>query len=371
MKWTIKFLIILFVVSGGMMHPLKSQISMYRYARDLTALGGGSFQFWKAADNKISQFSFPVNFVYPVSSRLRLDMMTSPALSSLQTNSSYGLNGLTDTRLRGSYLLNDNALVTFGVNLPTGKSALKTEEVAVSSTLALHALDFRVPNYGQGTDFQLGVATAFPVGNMVLGAGAGYLLKGGYQPYSNFDMSYQPGNELNFTAGLNIPLGERRKMLFDMIYTLYGVDKINGTKSFQSGNKLVLQALTYQTSAAWHWQLLVRDRLKSKNKIGEVNLVDERRNSNGNELEISFTAIRKPQQPMRWKGIVKTRLYSNNGYGWGGATVFGLGGGFDRQLSDALALNFQTVYYMGKLNTGSDSVSLMGLEIGALLRYTF
>ena len=45
------------------------------------------------------------------------------------------------------------------------------------------------------------MSAAHEFGNVVLGAGVSYLLKGGYRPFSDFDETYDPGDEVLLTVG--------------------------------------------------------------------------------------------------------------------------------------------------------------------------
>ena len=120
----------------------------------------------------------------------------------------------------GHYFFSDRYLITFGMNLPTGKSALESEEYSVASVLALPAFNFRVPSLGQGLDIHLGLSTARELGDFIFGAGMSYLMKGGFKAFKEYDEDYNPGDELTITAGIDRELGSEARLTGDLQYTL-------------------------------------------------------------------------------------------------------------------------------------------------------
>ena len=128
---------ILLLVFAGILH---GQDQPVRLQSERIGGAGISLEYWKASDDQIVSFSLPLTFLYPHSDKILLYATTAPAFNSLKTGTSYSLNGLSDLKLGGhALILNDSYLITFGLNLPTGKSGMSTNEYPVASALTMPA----------------------------------------------------------------------------------------------------------------------------------------------------------------------------------------------------------------------------------------
>ncbi|MFQ6115103.1 MAG: hypothetical protein ACE5NG_13650 [bacterium] len=374
MKYRLLFLPMIFMFT--IQSLLFCQINVPRLQREMTTLAGFSFETWKAKEDKVSQFALPVTFIYPVNSKIRVDLTTSPAFTTLNTGQKNTLNGLSDTRIRSHYLTgNDKFLLTFGLNLPTGKNSLTTEEFNVSNVLSIHSFNFRVPNMGQGLDLNVGLATAAEVGGFVVGGGISYLLKGTFKPFKDYDYKYNPGDEISLSAGLDRKMelfGYDARITGDMVYTIYSSDKGNGNKVFKSGNKFMIQCMSYVRMELLDIIVSFKERMKAKNKtgIGDV-FEEERKNSNGNELEISGQGIYPYSEDLRLKGLLDLKFYGNNDYDTGGAFLLGFGGGGQFRYSEQIVLDGSLQFYVGSIKSTDESTSLTGFKLSGGLRYYF
>lgn len=352
---------IILLLAGSM---LRAQTSLPDLQQSKVGSAGANYQFWHADRDQVQQLSLPVTFVFPVNERLRLDVATSPAFSGIETGGTANLGGPSDTRISGSYLLGDEKfLLTFGVNVPSGKSSLKPEEFSVANILALHALDFQTPILGQGVDMSGGLVMAQRLSDFVFGIGAGYLMRGGFKPVFNSDYEYNPGDELSFSLGVDRPLTRRSKLMFDGSYTLYSEDVANGTAVFKSGNRITFQALYYTSGEFMTYVFSVRNRMQSKNEMGSGTLIPERENSNSNELELNGIASFALSSKASLRGALEGKLYSDNAYKRSGATVGGIGGGLSKSLGSSLVFDADFRFYLGKLNVGTREVNLLGGKV--------
>jgi len=332
-----------------------SQTKLFeRYQARLFAPAAG-IQYWSIEENSVHQLAVPLTLVAPFNEKLQATLSTAPALSGYHAGSTLSLNGLSDMRISGSYLFGEEkAMATFGVSLPTGKHALKSDEFLVANILALHALSFDVPILGQGLDATAGMVTARRFNGWVAGLGAGYVMRGAFEAIENATAKYDPGDEINFSLALDKPLGRRNKLMFDANYTIYGTDRMSGEEVFKAGNRFTLQAMLQVPGEGLSWLFSVRDRIRSKNEIGSGTLIPERQNSNGNELEISGQGSLPLNSLTSVHGVVEGRLYSNNAYDIGGAHIVGVGGGYRRKLSSHLHLDSDLRFYIGSLDYGED-----------------
>lgn len=346
-----------------------AQQGIFQRERDRWAMPTLAFQYWKVEDTKIYQFCLPLTLVYPVNERLQINVFMAPAHSSIQNGSAISLSGLSDTRISGSYLFgNEKALATFGINLPSGKHALDAEETIVANTLSLRALDFQMPILGQGFEASLGMVSAQRMSGVVLGLGVGFLFRAPFAPIKNAQEKYNPGEEITLSLGMDYPLRKQKKLMFDFNYTIYTADKIADKAVFKSGNRMTAHAMAYLPSERVKWFISVKDRVRGKNEMGYGNLIPERQNSNGNELELMLVATIPYTPQFNLRGAAEAKFYSNNAYDIGGATVVGGGFGLSQKLSAIVWFDFDARLYFGSLNYGFDEAGLFGFKAYTGLR---
>jgi hypothetical protein len=134
----------------------------------------------------------PVAIRVPVPSveGLSFDLYSAWAEGRVQSGDSvFKLSGPVDTGLRGAYQATPWALVTVGVNIPTGNSEHDTEEALVASVLSTDILGFHETTWGRGFAVTGSVAVARQVGGFGLG------LAGSYSQRGNL---FQAGNRIRF-----------------------------------------------------------------------------------------------------------------------------------------------------------------------------
>lgn len=336
---------------------------------------GISLEYWKAKDDQIVSFSLPLTVLYPYSDKIRLYASTAPSVNNLNTGTSYSLSGLSDLKLGGhALILNDSYLITFGLNLPTGKSGMSTDEYPVATVLTMSAFNFRVPSLGQGFDIQAGISGAREMGDFIVGYGISFLMKGGFKPYQGNDASYNPGEEITFTVGADriYDLFDRDvRITGDLLYSIYTNDTWDGENIFKSGNSLILQLQSVFNFKEYNCIVFIRERMKGKNKTGAGDIYDtERKNSNTNQFQIQAVASKPYKPDLKVRGIFDLKLYSNNGYGSGGATLLGLGAGGKYQMSPRLVLDTEFRFYFGSIVTSYDGVGTIGLQLFGGFQYT-
>lgn len=363
------------VFIGLFISSLSGQVQLRRLQTDIIGAAGVSFESWKAKDNKVTEMSVPVMFIYPVRPKMSLYAMTSPVSSNLEAGEKYSLSGLSDLKWGGHYLtMNDRLLITLGMNLPTGKHALKVEEYSVASALSVPAFNFRTPTLGQGFDVQLGANSAIEMGSWVLGYGACYLMKGKFVPLKEYEEAYNPGDEVTLTAGVDKNssiLGKEMQIRGDVLYTLYFDDTWGGKKVFKSGSRILIQLLSQFKLGSYDAGLFVRERIKGKNTTGSgKTYATERLNSNANQFEVQGWAWLSSGHNMRLKGLIEVKLYSDSDYRTGGANLVGVGGGGRFRLSPKLAFNGDLRYYFGKIKTSVDKVDATGMKLFGGFEYT-
>lgn len=151
------------------------------------------------------------------------------------------LSGPTDVQLGASYqraLGPATAVLSLGLNLPTGPSGLTAEEFGTAVLLAQDEFAFEAPAFGQGFRVAPGFTLAVPLGRVaVLGLGAAHQVRTGFRPFEAMDERYVPADETLVTAGLDLRLGVASALSVDLTYAFYGSDTF-GPRTFDPGDRL-------------------------------------------------------------------------------------------------------------------------------------
>jgi hypothetical protein len=159
------------------------------------------------------------------------------------TGTKSDMSGLTDTQLRANYTFGrDAAVLTAGVNLPTGSATIEGSELAAATRIGSDFLTFPVSGFGSGLGFTGGLALAQPIGAWNVGFGASVRQSTEYDAFRNdagVAQKYQPGPEYRARLGMDHPFGTGRVSL-GVTFSKFGDDKQN-TATFNSGDRYVAQ----------------------------------------------------------------------------------------------------------------------------------
>ena len=222
-------------------------------------------------DETITELAIPVFAAMPVGRALTLDIGTAYAQSRVEyAQGTSTISGLTDTQLRLSYALGSDFLIlTAGLNLPTGRSTVESDEVPAASRIANDFLSFPISNLGTGTAFTGGVAIARPLGSWNVGAGGSVRMATAFEPVrpaSGDAARYQPGNEYKVRLGADRTIGSGQ-LAVGVTFSTFGEDDFGGSL-YNTGDRFIGQ-VGYSTVlpvgtlnlAAWNlyrgtWQLV-------------------------------------------------------------------------------------------------------------------
>ncbi|MBN1893416.1 hypothetical protein JW906_02930 [bacterium] len=229
------------------------------------------FQNWiSRALNGSYQFSTPLQVYWPLSRQASLNIYTGHA--SAGGDELAVLQGLVDTQIFFNYHLPDaNLLFGLGVNLPSGKKTLTREEFLTSVQLARPFLNFDVPNLGQGFNISPGVTWVRPFSEiLVFGLGASYQYKGGYRFIRDMDKLWYPGHEILLTGGVDVKLAQLTTLAVDIIYTIYGTDRIGDEEVHRPGEKIVV-SVQFQKYFGWNrLQVMARYRSRARSQLADA-----------------------------------------------------------------------------------------------------
>ncbi|GIV60328.1 MAG: hypothetical protein KatS3mg043_1417 [Rhodothermaceae bacterium] len=232
---------------------------------------GGWYQHYTRDEVRLSEVSIPLFVAAPLGRTAGVTVRASQASASSNTLAS--LSGISDVQLGFSYTpaLGEGSLVlSLGLNLPSGKRELTTDEFETAVMLSQHYFDFYVPGFGQGFNLAPGIVWARPIGeDVVAGLGVSYQYRGPYRPQAAGG-DYDPGDELVLTGGIDYRLRETVNLSLDASYTRYGKDALDEVEVFEQGDKVTLtgQLLAYQGFRAW--RLVVRYRSPGRSTFPAV-----------------------------------------------------------------------------------------------------
>ena len=320
------------------------------------------YENWSASDTTgFSEFSSIINIGLNPFVNTSLGLVTRYASVGGDVSS---LSGLSDIQLTIRQRLPDQNL-TFdgGVNIPSGKTKLNTDEFITSRIISQELFSLRTSNFGQGLNAFLGVTWLYPFSDAVVGGlGLSYQLKSEYQPLASISDKYTPSNELSVTAGLDIKLSETQTITGDFTGIFYGSDKLNGKEIFSSGNRLIFNAM-YRQFFGFNYlsfYLLYRnvalDQLKGQYAV----LDNEKITPNEIYVGASFNHRISPQFSAGY-GIF-TSIYEKTAGYFSGYTLYGLSLTPNFKISSSFSI---PVYLKYAIGSAADKTDLTNYEVGA------
>lgn len=181
----------------------------------------------------------PVAVTVPLGSRFSLDAYGAWADGSAEVDGeTLKLSGPVDTQVRGVWAAAPWARVTLGVNVPTGNAAHDPEEAVVASVLSTDLLGFREANFGVGLGVTTGLAVAHQLGEWGVGYGASYRMTGEYEPSSESDATYSPGDEIVARLAIDRNVGAGGKLTFGGTYQYFSNDEFGENNLFEPGPRV-------------------------------------------------------------------------------------------------------------------------------------
>jgi hypothetical protein len=206
---------------------------------------------------------FPVAVRFPVRS-LTFDVYAAWAQGKVERdNVAYTLQGPVDTRLKVSWEATPWALLSVGAGLPTGNATHDSEEAVVSSVLAMDLLGFREATWGTGAQITSSLATAMRAGGWGIGISGAYAVNNEFEPSSEMDLRYQPGNEARVRIGLDRNIGTNTFTAGATFMTFAEDQAAQGQEArrnlFQAGNRIRFDASYAFRAGGGVWTLYAAD----------------------------------------------------------------------------------------------------------------
>ena len=194
----------------------------------------------------LRQWAIPIAAVVPIG-RVSVDIGSYYAETTLERpdRSSLTVKGLTDTQVRGAYVLGKDAVVlTLLANLPTGAASLTAPEYAVLAAASSSFLSFPVNAYGSGASLTGGVAGALPAGSWNLGMAGSLRLSDDFTPFRDADggFRYQAGIEARARLGADRLIGSSRFSV-GLTFSTFSDDEFSSgagaTGVYRPGNRVI------------------------------------------------------------------------------------------------------------------------------------
>ena len=207
----------------------------------------------KAPNNEtISELAVPVFVSIPLGSQFTFDVGTSYARAKATSgNVNSEINGLTDTQIRGNYTIGtDFVVLTAGVNLPTGRSSVTTDQQTAAGRIGSDFLAFPISNMGTGLAATAGIAVARPLGDWNIGFGGAVRHSTSYDPFDvpgQPVLHFTPGDEYRARVGVDRGLLAGRVSL-GLTYSAFGSDDAGGSV-YNTGNRVIAQAILTNSMA--------------------------------------------------------------------------------------------------------------------------
>ncbi|MFN0157649.1 MAG: hypothetical protein ACKVRP_06195 [Bacteroidota bacterium] len=323
------------------------------------------FQSWSLGDETtMSEFTTVLALSQPIGSSTNVTLRASAASTG---GDPARLSGLNDLQIRATHSLEAARLVlSLGLNIPTGKTELTVEEFATSMLLSSPALSWSVPGFGQGFNAQPGAVWAIPFSeNVVGGIGVAYHYKGAFTTIKGYE-EFDPGDEIAITGGMDFQLAEATNLSADVLFTMYGSDKLGSEEVFKAGEKIVVGAQFNKALGQNELTILGRYRTRGKGEVGFARtLVSADEASEPNQVDIlgQYSVFINKQLKIRFG--IEGKVQSETPADLSAATLFGARVAPEVSLSRTITANPWIRYQTGTVK-GDRSIS--GIEGGVGLR---
>lgn len=339
-------------------------------------VGGAEYRSYTFGDDftadRVSQLAFPLGFVMPVGDRFSFDIGSAYAVTSVDlggTDQTY--SNFTDTQIRASYLIGNDALVaSVMVNLPTGQETTSLKDFNISSSVSSNFLLFPVNSYGSGFSVTPGLAGAVTAGSWNLGLAGSMRWNDDFQPFSDSgstSLRYQPGVEGRIRFGADRLVGSSRLTL-GATFSTFGTDEATGgglasTGRYTPGNRFLVDVNLHAPVGRGTMSFYVWDFYRT---AGESGSSGSSSNNKENILTAGASGAFRLGQRVVLEPAAETRLWSpERGSGY----LVGGGANFRIALSDRTALVPGARFDVGSIESpdGVDH-SVTGWSALALLR---
>lgn len=368
-----KLTIIIFaVIITGMTAPTAGQIVYGQpTAGDLRVM----YTHWSDESDSVTydvdQFAIPLVGFIPLQENLELHFYAASASTTLDAGGTdYDIAGFTDMRLQVNHsLVEDQVLVSLGVNLPTGKKTLSvSEERPVMEILTQNYLSFPIRRFGEGFGANVLVGLAAASGNARYGGTVSYQFNGPYEAYEGRG-DYSPGNMLMASASADTR-ADAWTLGADVSFTTYAADKVEDRKVFDQSDQFDIHAGVRYDDETYAFHSDIRYLIRGRNTRYDVNeAVFDQLKFYGNEFYLSARFAYSPNKLWFFAPLADLRLIAGDEYGFGPSNTVGVGLEAGRTITEGLTFGAGFKYFMGSADDGN--IDLSGYQATAGLLAAF
>ena len=214
------------------------------------------------SNTKITELAVPIYALVPITRALSVDVGASYASAHVEQTTNgqtvkSDVSGLTDSQVRANYVLGtDFVVLTAGINLPTGHSAVTQSQQLAAGLIGSDFLAFPISNMGTGFGGTGGLAIARPLGDWNAGFAVSMRRSSSYAPFNDAgvrDLRYQPGDEYRARVGVDRAVGTGR-MTLGVTYSRFGNDDLAGS-IYNTGDRYLTTFSLDNTLGAGHLAL--------------------------------------------------------------------------------------------------------------------
>ncbi|MEO8168054.1 MAG: hypothetical protein ABI623_07400 [bacterium] len=313
------------------------------------------YQNWSLDSVKVSETSVLLSLYQPLSSRAAITLRGAFASANGDVTS---LSGTTDLQVAGSYYVESaHMMFSLGLGIPVGKKNMKTDEFVTSILLANNTLRFNVSQFGTGFNVTPGVVWALPVSDdVVLGLGATYQYRGTFQPLEDLG-TFDPGDEVSGTAGVELRLSETSSISADFVYTHIGKDLLDGDEIYVSGGK-IFAAVQFRKYFEFNSLFIgATFRSKAKSEVALGKFLAPRFEPNQAEILGVYTARLSDAFSLGF--AVEGRFFQETSIPFSGFNLIGVGLMPEFSVSESVSIPLRV-----KFTSGKGKGNITGFEAG-------
>lgn len=286
-------------------------------AADINLQTGFNVDYWADnQDSKAVQTHVPVEITYS-RKNYSLGLLTGYANTCIEhaDKGNRTLSHILDTKINFSYDISKGLpfglLFGLDLNLPTGKTEFKQEELVLIMDPDL----VPISSFGEGYNTNPTLTAAKEWGDLVAGAGIGYLWRGKYD-FSETVEDYNPGDIFNTSAEARYffsPVWNGR--VFGN-YVWYGKDRVGGEDFYHEGDYYQLGMGLNYSRTKWLAGLTVRSifREKSSTLDSGGGLRTENSKIRGDEWAGDLSINYQLDDETTLKSFIQALHVSKNGY---------------------------------------------------------
>jgi hypothetical protein len=237
---TMRTLLIATALAAVSAPPIAAQPGLARVGAGVTY---ESYFFSAAEDvslDRLSLLTVPLGARIAFTRSIDLEVAGAWAVATAERpdGTSSDVSGPTDTELRLTATFGRGAVALTGIALlPTGSEALTLEEADIAGLIAADVLPFRITNWGTGGGFGASTSFAQGFGEYAAGISVGYVVAREFEPISDDDFTYRPGNQLHVRAAIDRTFGSAGKAALVLTMQRYADDELDGANLFSTGDR--------------------------------------------------------------------------------------------------------------------------------------